>query len=420
MDDIDLSSAIRYRAKLYTGEEIEILLFPGGKSACPVCGSIWSGEPAYHCGEFDQAGIEVRPPQDWANGSHNGCPTCSTEYGDSDFISDFPDLTQQQIWEKLRQEWLARTGWNPKDVERINRVLGIEVRDIPNEKALVMRKRVAMTPREIARMLSGAHAKLNAVREVPIRVVELPGARVGVLPGTDSPFASATKNRATVYDPCAGNLVETLRAAQDVYAEAGIAHWFAEIGPGATSAQITAAMEAVGARAVPYVRYPLLAREPGPVAPKGSAIEVRRASVEDVRTHAAEIDAIWGRPGSGAATQNAVGRDGYAVVLGFAEGRVAGMGMLIAPGKVGGSGRTRGIGYLSSGGTAELYRGRGGQSAIIAERVRIAHEWGCDVCVSETVSAVMTSENNLRRAGFGVVFEWVMVEVGEYVGEAKK
>ncbi len=268
-------------------------------------------------------------------------------------------------------------------------------------------------PREIAGMLAGAHAMLNAVRPVPIRVVELAGARVGVLPGMDSPFASATKNRVTVYDPCAADLVETLRAARDLYAEAGVTHWFAEIGPGATGAQIGAAMKAVGARVVPHVRYPVLAREPGPVTPRSSAIEVRRASVADVRTHAAEIDAIWGRPGSGAATQNAVGREGYAVVLGFAEGRVAGMGMLIAPGRAGGSGRARGIGYLSSGGTAEGYRGRGCQSAIIAERVRIADEWGCEVCVSETVSAVMTSENNLRRAGFESVFEWVMVEVGE-------
>ena len=59
-------------------------------------------------------------------------------------------------------------------------------------------------------------------------------------------------------------------------------------------------------------------------------------------------------------------------------------------GRIGGAGRERDC----------------GQSAIIAER-------GCEVCVSETVSAVMTSEDNLRRAGFGVVFEWVMVEVGE-------
>lgn len=268
-------------------------------------------------------------------------------------------------------------------------------------------------------MLPGAHAMLNAVRPAPIRVVELPGARIGVLPGTDSPFASATKNRATVYDPRAADLTGTLRAARKVYAEAGVPHWFAEIGPGATGEEIATAMRTVGARAVPYVRYPALAREPAPVAPKSCSLEVRRASVDDARKHAAEIDAIWGRPGSGTATQNAVGREGYAVVLGFAEGRVAAMGMLIAPGRVGGSGRARGIGYLSSGGTAEPYRGRGGQSAIIAERVRIAAEWGCDVCVSETVSAVMTSENNLRSAGFGVVFEWVMAEVGEYVGEAK-
>lgn len=273
-----------------------------------------------------------------------------------------------------------------------------------------------MTPREIAGLLRGAHAMLHGLRDVPLRVVELPGASVRALPETDSPFASATKNRVTVYDPCAADLVETLRAAREVYTEAGVAHWFAEIGPGATREQIAAAMGAVGARVVPYVRYPVLARVPGEMDAVRTSLEFRRVSADEARAHEAELDAIWGKAGAAAPTMRAVGREGYAVVVAFDGARAVGMGMLIAPGRLAGTARGEkcgGIGYLSAGGTIAECRGRGGQSAIIAERVRIAREWGCNVCVSETVSAVMTSENNLRRAGFGVVFEWVMVEVGE-------
>ena len=273
------------------------------------------------------------------------------------------------------------------------------------------------TPREIAGMLREAHAILHELRDVPLRVQERPGASIRVLPGTDSPFASATKNRVTVYDPLAADLVETLRAAQEVYAEAGVSHWFAELGPGATAAQIVAAMKGVGARVVPYVRYPALAREPGEMDAVRTSLEVRRVSAEEARKHEAELDAIWGKPGSAAPTMRAVGREGYGVVVAFDGARAVGMGMLIAPNRVAGSargGKCGGIGYLSAGGTIAECRGRGGQSAIIAERVRLAHEWGCQVCVSETVSAVMTSENNLRRAGFETAFEWVMVEVGEY------
>lgn len=258
---------------------------------------------------------------------------------------------------------------------------------------------------------------LHTLREPPLRVVELPGASIRALPGTDSAFASATKNRATIYDPCAADLTETLRAAREMYADAGVPHWFAEIGPGASGEQIAAAMNVVGARAVPYVRYPVLARVPGEMDAVKTSLAVRRVSAEEARAHEAELDAIWGKPGSAAQTMRAVGREGFAVVVAFDGTKAVGMGMLIAPNRAGvtESEVRGGIGYLAAGGTRTEWRGRGGQSAIIAERVRIAREWGCDVCVSETVSAVMTSENNLRRAGFGVVFEWVMVEVGEYV-----
>ncbi len=258
--------------------------------------------------------------------------------------------------------------------------------------------------RDIALALPELHAKLNAVRPRPIRVEEFPGARVGVLPGQDSPFASATKNRVTVYDPGAADLAETLRAAREVYVEAGVPHWFAEIGPGATVGQIAGAAMEVGARGVPYVRYPVLVREPGRIAPRDTTLEIRRVNSDEARSHQAELDAIWDRPGGSAAVVNAANREGYAVVLGLCDGRAVAMGMVIA-----GAG---GAAYLCSGGTHKDYRGRGGQSAIIAERVRIAGEMGCRVCISETVSAVMTSENNLRSAGFELAFEWTMLEVG--------
>src|SRR5205085_664579 len=112
------------------------------------------------------------------------------------------------------------------------------------------------------------------------------------------------------------------------------------------------------------------------------------------KRHAAEIDAIWDKPGASTGAVAGADRPGYAAVVGFCEGRAVAMGMLLV---------ANGAGYLCGGGTAAEYRGRGGQSAIIAERVRIAREMGCRVCVSETVSAVMTSQNNLERAGFGVV-----------------
>ena len=270
------------------------------------------------------------------------------------------------------------------------------------------------TPREIALALPALHAMLNAVRPEPVRIVELAGARIGVRPGEDSPWASATKNRATVYDPRAAKLSDTLRGARSIYAEAGVEHWFAEIGPGAEPGEIEMAMHVIGARRVPYVRYPVLARAPAEAARPATTLEVRPVGAEEAAARVAEIDAIWDRPGASGAAANAAGREGYALVGGFADGRAVAMGMLL----VAQTGGLR-MGYLASGGTSAAYRGRGGQSAIIAERVRIAREMGCDVCVSETVSAVETSENNLLRAGFARVFEWAMLGVGTPTGMAR-
>ena len=257
--------------------------------------------------------------------------------------------------------------------------------------------------RDIARALPDVHAMLNAVRIAPIRVERLAGAGVGVQPGVDSAFASSCKNRVTVYDPGAADLCETLRAAREIYTRAGVGHWFAEIGPGASDEQVASGFAAIGARVVPWVRYPVLAREPVETPALKTAMEVRRVSSAEAKRRVAEIDAIWGRPLNGGPAVTAADLPGYAVVLGFCEGKAVSMGMLLV---------ANGAGYLCAGGTAAECRGRGGQSAVIAERVRIAREMGCRVCISETVSAVMTSQRNLERAGFGVAFEWVMGEVG--------
>lgn len=272
-------------------------------------------------------------------------------------------------------------------------------------------QRLMRSPSDIALLLPAAHAMLNSIRAAPIDILELPGARVGILPGDDSPFASATKNRATIYDPTAADLIATLRRARDAYTRARVTHWFAEIAPGSSPAAIAEACAQVSARPVPFVRYPVLARSPGILPPPPTILTSRRASPDEIRRHAPDIDAIWGKPGASAAALNAAGRAGFAVVLARAGDAAVAMGILIAPARaVGGTG---GLGYLSSGGTAPAHRRHGAQSALIAERLRIAAEWGCAVCVSEAVVAGdSTSAANLQRAGFHACFDWTMLEIG--------
>lgn len=62
-------------------------------------------------------------------------------------------------------------------------------------------------------------------------------------------------------------------------------------------------------------------------------------------------------------------------------------------------------GYLSMAPTAEPFRRRGAQSALIAQRINKALAVGCEIIVSETLSIPEHSPGNLQKAGFEVADE---------------
>ena len=66
-----------------------------------------------------------------------------------------------------------------------------------------------------------------------------------------------------------------------------------------------------------------------------------------------------------------------------------------------------GVGYLGFAGTLPEHRGKGAQSALLAERIRRAGELGCDVLVAETGERrddrPSNSYRNILRAGFAEV-----------------
>jgi GNAT superfamily N-acetyltransferase len=74
------------------------------------------------------------------------------------------------------------------------------------------------------------------------------------------------------------------------------------------------------------------------------------------------------------------------------------------PAAVGGLFVSEGVGYLGLAATLPEHRGKGGQSALLAARVRHAREIGCDVLVTETGERrddlPSNSYRNILRAGF--------------------
>lgn len=67
-------------------------------------------------------------------------------------------------------------------------------------------------------------------------------------------------------------------------------------------------------------------------------------------------------------------------------------------------------GYLTYARTAEPFRRRGAQSALIAARVEKARDLGCTLIVSQTLTMLKESFANLKRAGFEEMYEQEVYE----------
>lgn len=115
-----------YLVQLWTGERIELRLFPAGRSACPVCGHIGGGRPPYSYGEFGEDGLPCgQRKSEWAKGSMDICPCCRTQFGLTDFQPDYPRFTQVQLWAKLRALWLDEVGWSESALRQLRDTLGV-------------------------------------------------------------------------------------------------------------------------------------------------------------------------------------------------------------------------------------------------------------------------------------------------------
>jgi GNAT superfamily N-acetyltransferase len=102
-----------------------------------------------------------------------------------------------------------------------------------------------------------------------------------------------------------------------------------------------------------------------------------------------------------------VGRPGWYAVAGFANDRIVSGGFLYREGD---------FAWLGIGGTLADFRGRGGQSAVIAHRVQIALSNGARSIVTETGEPVGVEPSpslaNIRRAGFRQVCSRLNYEPG--------
>ncbi len=147
----------------------------------------------------------------------------------------------------------------------------------------------------------------------------------------------------------------------------------------------------------------------GPDAPEAmTSLDVREVDATHADALAAVLVSAFDMPASFAQWFRAlVGRHGWHAVAGFANDRIVSGGFLYREGD---------FAWLGIGGTLADFRGRGGQSAVIAHRVQIALSNGARSIVTETGEPVgvepSPSLSNIRRAGFRQVCSRLNYEPG--------
>jgi len=138
-----------------------------------------------------------------------------------------------------------------------------------------------------------------------------------------------------------------------------------------------------------------LMREPGPVPTRATSLQVRAAQAEDTNAIAdLAVQAHQLHPSAHAAVVSTILRPGWHVYVACDGDEIVSTGALMVRGN---------IGYLWLAATRPSHRGRGGQTAIVEKRLRVAFALGCRYVFCETGVAIAgepnPSHDNLVRLG---------------------
>jgi len=175
------------------------------------------------------------------------------------------------------------------------------------------------------------------------------------------------------------------------FSEAGIGRYFVWVSPGPEMEAVHRWMANAGLARRPYVAYLTLARDAREPAPAATGFDVREVGQQEIERLSGRLDGvIWPE------YLRSLGAPGVHHFMAF-EGEQPVASAVLCTFKE--------LGYLSMALTAEPFRRRGAQSALIAQRIKKAVTVGCKIVVSETLSILEHSLGNLQKAGFKVAYE---------------
>lgn len=182
------------------------------------------------------------------------------------------------------------------------------------------------------------------------------------------------------------------------YQGAGVKNFGFQLSPEAQPAELPAWLQARGL--APRDNWAKVSREPAPPPQIQTALRVEAIGPEHARAFAeVAATAFEMPPFFHPWLETGVGRPGWRHYIGWDGDGAAAIGALFVKDK---------IGWLGMGATLPSHRGRGGQGAIIAQRIRDAITLGCEWIVTETGEETPETPNpsfhNMVRTGFRLAY----------------
>lgn len=178
------------------------------------------------------------------------------------------------------------------------------------------------------------------------------------------------------------------------YADAGVKRFFVQIHPQARPAEMANWLASVGLEQARGWMMFERGRDAPPLSP--TSLMVRESRAEEAEAFGrivcdafdlGDVAIPW--------MARLVGRSGWHIYMSFDGDEPAGTGALFVEND---------LAYLTFGATAPKYRGRGGQSAVLATRIAAANDLGCRLLATSTGEAIagdpQHSYTNIEKMGF--------------------
>jgi GNAT superfamily N-acetyltransferase len=210
-------------------------------------------------------------------------------------------------------------------------------------------------------------------------------------PDRQHPFASGNLNRVYLSGAEAGMGPDGVGRLIELFAAEGVKRFFVWLSPGPDMDAMRGWLEAGGLSRIRHTGYPTLCRDRRSPVQFKTDLDVREVTTVDIELARDQLgDTLW------PVYATSAGKDGFFHYMAFDGGRPVAIAALCV---------FEDVGYLMAAATAEPYRKRGAQQALIARRIAQAEQAGCSMLVSETLYMLEHSFRNLQRAGFQEVYE---------------